>query len=570
MLEFKNKTILEESIKNAKKKTTLFSILRVILAISTIVFIICLLSIGDYLLYGLLSIGFFILFIIALILSNPFYKRVRILENKRKVYERHMQRREKKFSHFSDNGAEFKDKEDYKLSDLDVFGPKSLYQYLSEAKTPLGRSMLANQLKNPRKMEDGFTNFVNTLAKSEDSLELEASLMEFKKGQNGITTNEFESVVHDEVSYKFWYILPILSFILMLIYIPFFVIYGFNPYILLIFLAFNFISSKIIIKDKIYRVDANSYYYLADLYVDLSESIKNTNISDPYYNKLKEEIINELPLMKKIRGIYTLLLVRRNLLLNIILNIIFSFDAFLILYLKAKISKGMELKKSIENIAILEVALSFKNIGMDNLEYTIPEDNDILLVKDMKHPFVKDCIPNSITLDGGIVLTGSNMSGKTTFMRTLGICMLLKNASSIVPAVIFKAPSLNIYTSLRANDMLQEGVSTFYAEIKRMNKINQAIKKEKCLILVDEIFKGTNALERIEASRKVIEKLNMYHAIFIISTHDFELCETEGIKNYHFEESYNEDKISFDYKLKEGPGIKGNALYLLKMSGIIE
>jgi DNA mismatch repair ATPase MutS len=230
----------------------------------------------------------------------------------------------------------------------------------------------------------------------------------------------------------------------------------------------------------------------------------------------------------------------------------------------------MELKKSIENIAILEVALSFKNIGMDNLEYTIPEDNDILLVKDMKHPFVKDCIPNSITLDGGIVLTGSNMSGKTTFMRTLGICMLLKNASSIVPAVIFKAPSLNIYTSLRANDMLQEGVSTFYAEIKRMNKINQAIKKEKCLILVDEIFKGTNALERIEASRKVIEKLNMYHAIFIISTHDFELCETKGIKNYHFEESYNEDKISFDYKLKEGPGIKGNALYLLKMSGIIE
>ena len=260
--------------------------------------------------------------------------------------------------------------------------------------------------------------------------------------------------------------------------------------------------------------------------------------------------------MKKIRGIYTLLLVRRNLLLNIILNIIFSFDAFLILYLKAKISKGIKLNKAIENIAILEVALSFKNIGMDNLEYTIPEDNDILLAHDMRHPFVKDC--------------SSNMSGKTTFMRTLGICMLLKNASSIVPAVSFKAPSLTIYTSLRANDMLQEGVSTFYAEIKRMNKINQAIKKEKCLVLVDEIFKGTNALERTLASRKVIEKLNMYHAIFIISTHDFELCETEGITNYHFEESYKDDKIFFDYKLKEGPGIKGNALYLLKMSGILE
>ena len=184
---------------------------------------------------------------------------------------------------------------------------------------------------------------------------------------------------------------------------------------------------------------------------------------------------------------------------------------------------------------------------MDNQVYSIPEDSDNIIASNMIHPFVKNCVPNSITLDGGIVLTGSNMSGKTTFMRTLGLCLLVKNAGSIVPAESFKAPRVGIYTSLRANDMLQEGVSTFYAEIKRMNKINLAIKDSRCLILVDEIFKGTNAIERIEASRKVIEKLNQYNALFIISTHDFELCDTKGITNYHFEESYIEDKISFDY-----------------------
>lgn len=570
MLEFKKYSLVEEELNKKKKITRLWSILRAILAILTIIFIICLLSLGDYLLYGLLSGVFLALFFISVSLSNPSYKALKIIENKRKVYERHNQRRNKNFSHFSDNGIEFKDKEDYKLSDLDIFGPKSLFQYLNEAKTPLGRALLAKQFKDPIELDSNFKSMVKNLAENEDSLELEASLMEFKKGSTGITTDEFESVVSKKIDFKIWYFIPILSFILMLIYIPFIFIFNINPYIPLLFLGINLISNKLLIRDDILTKDANSYYYLSDLYVDLSLSIKNTNIDDEYYQILKKKIEGEIPLIKKIRGIYTFLNIRKNLLLNIILNIIFSFDSWMMLILKFKIRDGIKLKDSLESIAIIELALSFKNIGMDNDCYTIPEDTESLVAIDMSHPFVLNCVPNSISLDGGIVLTGSNMSGKTTFMRTLGICMLLKNAGSIVPAKSFKSPKMNIYTSLRANDMLQEGVSTFYAEIKRMKKINLGIKENKSLVLVDEIFKGTNALERIEASKKVIEKLNKYNATFIISTHDFELCDTKGIKNYHFEENYIDDKISFDYKLKEGPGIKGNALYLLKMSGIIE
>ena len=120
MLLFEKKNELEKELIKRKNETRIWSIIRTLLAITSIIMIICLLSLGDYLLYGILSGVFLSLFFVAVSLSQPAYKRVKILENKQKAYERHEQRRMKKFSHFSDNGSDFKDKEDYKLSDLDI------------------------------------------------------------------------------------------------------------------------------------------------------------------------------------------------------------------------------------------------------------------------------------------------------------------------------------------------------------------------------------------------------------------------------------------------------------------
>ncbi len=212
--------------------------------------------------------------------------------------------------------------------------------------------------------------------------------------------------------------------------------------------------------------------------------------------------------------------------------------------------------------------MSLSNIGIDNETYCVG-DTGSLEGDDMYHPLVKDCVKNSFKLDGGVILTGSNMSGKTTFMRTLGINQTLYNAKGLIPASRFTSNNLNIYTSLRANDMLAEGISTFYAEILRMQKINSAIETEDTLVLIDEIFKGTNQTDRITASMKVIEKLNNKNARFIITTHDFELCEANNILNYHFNEEYVNDKISFDYKIKDGKCETKNAIYLLKMANII-
>ncbi|MDE5715451.1 MAG: hypothetical protein K2I42_04885, partial [Anaeroplasmataceae bacterium] len=211
-------------------------------------------------------------------------------------------------------------------------------------------------------------------------------------------------------------------------------------------------------------------------------------------------------------------------------------------------------------------------IGLDNNIYSIPVSKDDLQIEieGGYHPLVKNCVSNDFSFQRGIILTGSNMSGKTTFMRMLGVNQILANAGGLVCAKRYSAPKLEVVTSLRANDMLQEGISTFYAEINRMKKIISLSMERRTLILVDEIFKGTNAKDRIYASKEIIKKLNGFNCLFLITTHDFELCDVDNIENYHFDEEYIEDKISFDYCIKKGKCQKTNAIYLLKMAGVLD
>ena len=344
--------------------------------------------------------------------------------------------------------------------------------------------------------------------------------------------------------------------------------YTLYPLILIVFATI--LSAKLLNNNEVFMLDAFKYYELSKAYLNVSKTILNLDYDDPYYNSLKDDIKNNIKPLKNMEGLYLALSSRRNLIFNLILNI-FAYDFFLSLVYNFKVKKVTDLTNLFESVAKIEVIASFAIIGIDNEIYSIPEESSNIEAIDIYHPLVKNCVPNDFKLEGGVILTGSNMSGKTTFMRTIGINQVLFNAGGLVCAKSFKSLYLPIYTSLRANDMLKEGISTFYAEILRMKKANEGIKEGKSLILIDEIFKGTNAYERISASFKVIDKFNEYKALFIISSHDFELCDAKNILNYHFSEYYNDDnKIAFDYKIKEGKCETKNALYLLKMANIID
>lgn len=572
MIEFKNIKSVDENISKLNKITKAISIIRLILALSLLTFLICLFSLQETVLYSALSISVFILFIIFILFTNKYFKRLEHFKNKKEVYESHNRRRNLNFNKMYDLGEDFITKDDYKLLDLDIFGSKSLFQYLSVCKTKNGRSKLAKRLSSIHQSEN--INLereaVFELAEREDTLDIEASFKEFSNDAKTLNYDEFLSVTKSKIAVKPLFFIPLISFLGMITYLILVFTININPLPLIAFLLLNFITCKYCLNNDVFLLNSIKYYHISSAYLEIADIIKSIKYQNVYLNQLQSNISKYYEPLKKLNKIYLALSTRNNIIAKIILNSLFIYDLYLIFIFNKLHEKIIDLEILFDSISEFEVLISLANIGLDNDVYSIPTFSDNIIAKNMKHPLLKDCVDNDFTLSGGVVLTGSNMSGKTTFMRTLGINQILFNAGGITLSKSFSSSYLPIYTSLRANDLLSEGISTFYAEILRMKAINNAIKENKCLILIDEIFKGTNAYERINASFKVIDKLNSYNAYFIISTHDFELCDANNILNYHFNEEYNDDKISFDYKIKEGKCTSKNALYLLKMTGIIE
>ncbi|WZL71707.1 hypothetical protein QBE52_11365 [Clostridiaceae bacterium 35-E11] len=166
------------------------------------------------------------------------------------------------------------------------------------------------------------------------------------------------------------------------------------------------------------------------------------------------------------------------------------------------------------------------------------------------------------------------MSGKSTFLRTIGINLVLAYVGAPVSARYMKCSIFSIHTCMRISDNLEKGISSFYGELLRIKEIVKATKENtQVFFLLDEIFKGTNSYDRHIGAKKLIKKLQHNGAIGLVSTHDLELgiLEKENIlKNYYFEEYYKNGEICFDYKLRSGISTTRNALHLMKMIGIEE
>ena len=230
--------------------------------------------------------------------------------------------------------------------------------------------------------------------------------------------------------------------------------------------------------------------------------------------------------------------------------------------------------EAMESLAL--IALTHPQTCMPKLhEETVP----VLAFTQLTHPLLDpvQAIGNDFTLDHSLtVVTGSNMSGKTTFMRTIGLNQILAVAGGPVCAQSMDTSGFTVLTSMRIRDDVNEGISTFYGELLRIRRIIDAVSlKTPLLVLIDEIFKGTNSLDRIDGSAQVLRHLNHPWIRAMITTHDFELCALEeqaglSLVNVHFEEHYQDQKIFFDYKLKPGRCTQRNARYLMKMIGITD
>ncbi len=215
-------------------------------------------------------------------------------------------------------------------------------------------------------------------------------------------------------------------------------------------------------------------------------------------------------------------------------------------------------------------------------KWCVPEitDNDSeasyvgIKAKSLYHPLLTDPVPNDLELRRGMLLTGSNASGKSTMLRTITLAAVLAQTIRTVPADSYRAPAFRIYTSLALTDDILAGESYYMSEIRALKRILDAGEDKKFPILaaIDEVLRGTNTVERISASTVIMKQLSGVRGLILAATHDLELTELlkECYDNYHFEETIEDNDISFAYKLLDGAATTRNAIKLLKISGYDE
>ena len=205
------------------------------------------------------------------------------------------------------------------------------------------------------------------------------------------------------------------------------------------------------------------------------------------------------------------------------------------------------------------------------------DSNRHLTIENLYHPLLDNPVKNSVSADRGVLITGSNASGKSTFLRTVAICAVLAQTIHTCPADSYDAPVLRIYSSMALKDDLLGGQSYYMVEISSVKRILDQVrqaKEDRCHVLcfVDEVLRGTNTVERIAASTQIMRMLAADYAMCFAATHDVELTKLleREYDNYHFEERIEENDIYFPYKLLKGPATTRNAIALLKMLGYDE
>ncbi len=236
----------------------------------------------------------------------------------------------------------------------------------------------------------------------------------------------------------------------------------------------------------------------------------------------------------------------------------------------------------------LEALNALANFGHLQPDATFPEiradidtaSEPVLRAGAMGHPLLPDEVRvcNDLTLarlGEVLMITGSNMSGKSTFLRTLGVNLCLAYAGAPVQAATLSGGLMRVFTCINVSDSVTDGISYFYAEVRRLKALLQALSKSSdtpLLFLIDEIFCGTNNRERLMGSRAYIEALSGGHGVGLVSTHDLDLVSLAEalptIDNYHFRETIVDGRMAFDYELRPGPCPTTNALTIMQLEGL--
>ncbi len=489
-----------------------------------------------------------------------------------------------------EDGREYTDPHHLYSYDLDIFGPHSLFQYLNRTTTYRGSQWLAkvllNRLSRPEILENQqaiseLTTALDLRQKIQalglmhrDDQELHQFILQWAKQRGSLSRITRISI----------YFLPVCLFLFLLIF-AFTLDANWLNFATTVFIlnllvlgnSFKKIKSEISGFD---RLDGVLRHYGLML-----KEIETSTFKTARLKGLKESIlVTDATASLRLKEL-AYLLNQLESVLNGVAFLLFSGSIGYHLHMLRKVylwkdTYADQVPEWLEVIAQFEMLSSLANFKFNNPAFAFPEISEQaeMSFKDLGHPLVKD----SVRVDNDIhfnehrfmILTGSNMSGKSTFLRSIGVNTILACAGAPVCATEATIFPFKVLVSMRVADSLAESESYFYAEVKRLKQITEQLGSDHCLVLLDEILRGTNSDDKRNGTLEVIRRMVRENAYGMIATHDLEICkETENhpsvLANKCFEVEIKDDELYFDFKLRSGICVNQSATFLMKKNGII-
>ena len=574
-----------------KKKILNISLLRIIIFIVGFIALCLGYDQGGSVIGGIL-LAILIPFLLLVKLHNRLFHRKDWYETSIRHYKAELASLENDHSAF-DEGKEWTDASHPFSLDLDVFGEHSLFQALNRTCTPFGKETLSHWLRQPLDKKEEIENrqqAIQELSQYNDFREIfRITGCLYKSNETGMKDLkewvETPSTFLQKRSNQWicWAVpcINIILFTLGMLDILSMSWFG------LVFCSFVVASSRLIRRVTRIQESYNKTLKMLPTYVRLIELADGQAMESPLLSSLKEEFKSYGKKAPEVLGVLAKELDRLDLRNNLILYAILEGSLFWQLRQMLRIERwkqehGMHLLQWLEALGHLDALCALGTFAFNHPTYTYPTIADrpfVFRAKDMGHPLMsqEQCVVNDAEIPQRpyfLIITGANMAGKSTYLRTIGCNYLLACIGVPVCCSSLEVYPARLMTSLRTSDSLANNESYFFAELKRLQQILERLKNgEEMFIILDEILKGTNSIDKQKGSLALVKQLLQLKTNGIIATHDILLGELKQhfpneISNYRFEADIQNDELTFSYKLKEGVAQNMNACFLMQKMGI--
>jgi DNA mismatch repair ATPase MutS len=490
-----------------------------------------------------------------------------------------------------ENGQEFNDFHHPYAYDLDIFGEHSLFQNLNRTATFIGKKIFANQLLTLLP-NDEITRNHQAVKELSEKLDWRQEFLAFAKVSNDNQLNyetllkwsTFNSTPLSKMSVFISYFSPLLFLGVLIAYLvtsnTFFASALSYLFVINLMILGRFIKRIQAEVANSTNIDKTIHQYSLLLQKIENESFQSQKLID-LQQKLMFKKENASVHFKQLAGFFSNMDSISNFVTATVFNGTFLFNLHVLKSLiQWKNDHAEALENWLEVIGEFEMLNSLANFSYNNPEFVYPTLNTNFEIDftDLSHPLLneKTRIGNDVRFhpESFMILTGSNMSGKSTFLRSLGINMVLSGMGSPVCASQANVHPLPVLVSMRLSDSLSDSESYFFAEIKRLKQIMDELENRPAFVLLDEILRGTNSDDKRNGTIEVVKKVIGKKAVGAIATHDIEVCLTTNeypniLTNKCFEVEIINNELHFDYKLRDGICKNRSATFLMKKMGVI-